>query len=407
MNIRALTGFLDPGWPLDPQHIARLAEGLKSVRTRLRDAGYQIQTLRLATPPPVELETPVPIKDRLDFAKQLEAECFVQGIDYSAVGPALPSEREGFEVIPNILRATEAVFCSGIFAEPEAGLSLSAAAACAKVIKRTSVISPDGFANLRFAALANVASGSPFFPAAYHRGGPPALAIAIEAAELAVDAFKDGGSLSTVGRLFTETVEGHAGVIARLARSVATDFELRFLGLDFSLAPFPEQARSLGTALENFGVASVGLAGSVAAASFLADCLDRAQFPRTGFCGLFFPVLEDAVLASRNQEGLISLADLLLYSTVCGTGLDTVPLAGDTREQSLQALLVDIGALALRHDKQLTARLMPIPGKEAGEKIQFSFPYFADSCVMELKSSALGGLLGGEGNLTIQPRGTL
>jgi hypothetical protein len=112
-------------------------------------------------------------------------------------------------------------------------------------------------------------------------------------------------------------------------------------------------------------------------------------------------------LASRNQEGLISLADLLLYSTVCGTGLDTVPLAGDTREQSLQALLVDIGALALRHDKQLTARLMPIPGKEAGEKIQFSFPYFADSCVMELKSSALGGLLGGEGNLTIQPRGTL
>jgi uncharacterized protein (UPF0210 family) len=83
----------------------------------------------------------------------------------------------------------------------------------------------------------------------------------------------------------------------------------------------------------------------------------------------------------------------LLYSTICGTGLDTVPLAGDTTSEQLVPLLLDLSALALRLNKPLTARLMPVPGKKAGDATTFSFGFFANSEVMRLESESLIGAL--------------
>src|SRR3990172_7042876 len=171
MNIRALTGFVDPGWPLEARRIADLAACLRTAKARLEEAGYPVQTLRLATPPPAEMNRPVRPADRPEAARQLEAECFVHGLDYACLGPALLEEPDGLAAIPEILGAIENVFTSAIFCDPEAGLSLPAARGCAQVIHDVSRLSPDGFANLRFAALANVPPGTPFFPAAYHRGG--------------------------------------------------------------------------------------------------------------------------------------------------------------------------------------------------------------------------------------------
>jgi hypothetical protein len=94
----------------------------------------------------------------------------------------------------------------------------------------------------------------------------------------------------------------------------------------------------------------------------------------------------------------------LLYATLCGTGLDTIPLPGDVNPGAMASLLIDLGALALRHSKPLTARLMPIPGKNAGDEIHFDFPYLTDSRVMNLPAESLEGLLGGSGVLDIGPR---
>jgi uncharacterized protein (UPF0210 family) len=101
------------------------------------------------------------------------------------------------------------------------------------------------------------------------------------------------------------------------------------------------------------------------------------------------PVLEDSVLARRAAEGTLTIKDALLYSAVCGTGLDTIPLPGDTTSEQLVPLLLDLSALALRLDKPLTARLMPIPGKKAGDETNFDFAFFAQSKVMALDSEAL------------------
>lgn len=404
MNVRAITGFLDPGWPLKPKRIEALADGLKEIRQALAQSGYQVQTLRIATPPPSQMSKPVPPIDRPVLASQIEAECFVHGIDYANLGPALPEEPQGYQVLPEVLAATETIFCSGIFADSRVGLSPPAARACAEVIQRTSTISPDGFTNLRFAALANVPPGTPFFPAAYHRGGPAEVALALEAADLVNDSLREVSALVTVRRRLISMIEAHAAALTRLTEPIALQHEVRFAGIDFSLAPYPEPARSLGTALEALGAPAMGLPGSVAALAFVADCLEQAQLQRAGFCGLLLPVLEDSALAARAAEGHLSLTMLMLLSTVCGTGLDTIPLPGDTDLESLSAVLMDLGALALRQNKPLTARLMPIPGKDAGDEVAFDFPYFASSRVMALNAQPLGDLLAAAGVIELGPK---
>ena len=101
------------------------------------------------------------------------------------------------------------------------------------------------------------------------------------------------------------------------------------------------------------------------------------------------PVLEDSTLANRAERGLLKINDLLLYSAVCGTGLDTIPLPGEVTPEQIAAILLDLAALALRLDKPLTARLMPIPGKQAGELTSFDFEYFANSRVLALSTQPL------------------
>ena len=73
---------------------------------------------------------------------------------------------------------------------------------------------------------------------------------------------------------------------------------------------------------------------------------------------------------------------------MCGTGLDCVPLTGDITEQELFYILLDICTISLRLNKPLTARLMPIPGKEAGDDVEFDFEYFAPSKIMNIRRLA-------------------
>jgi uncharacterized protein (UPF0210 family) len=67
-------------------------------------------------------------------------------------------------------------------------------------------------------------------------------------------------------------------------------------------------------------------------------------------------------------------------------------------------LLLDLCALALRLDKPLTARLMPIPGKKAGDETNFDFAFFAPSKVMGLESELLNGPFGGNESFLLLSR---
>jgi len=400
MKIRSLTYFCNPGWPFKSAVIARAGDFLKQARKIYQQNGYTVATIRLATPPfPRLLKGKLGDASRL--AQDLEEAVMGAGIDYLSLGPSLPGSPDAYELIPDMLAATRSTFFGGIMA---AGgkLFFQAVHACAEVIVRAAVITPDGFSNLRFAALANVPSGSPFFPAAYWKTGPAAFGIATEAADLAVSAFSESQTLGEASRKLTNSIEAHASLLTRIARTAPLS-KCSFHGIDFSLAPFPGEACSIGTALERLGVPCTGLHGSLTAAAVLTEAIDRARFTHKGFSGIMLPVLEDSVLARRASEGILSIKDLLLYSSVCGTGLDTVPLPGDVTADQISPLLGDLSALALRLDKPLTARLMPIPGKKAGDRTEFDFAYFANSRVMALEARPLSGLLYSPESLDLNP----
>ncbi len=243
--------------------------------------------------------------------------------------------------------------------------------------------------------MANVRPGGPFFPASYHDSDQPTFALAIECADEAVAAFENAKTIEEGRKTLVETLEMHGHKLATAAEPLKYQFTIKFGGIDFSLAPFPQEARSLGAAMERIGVPQVGLHGSLTAAAILTESIDRADFPRAGFCGLMMPVLEDNILAQRAAQGALSVKDVLMYSAVCGTGLDTIPLPGDVTVEQISALLLDITSLSLRLNKPLTARLMPIPGKKAGDATNFDFDYFANSQVMALESDGLRKLLAG------------
>lgn len=388
MKIRSITYFCNPKYPLEEKILQRAGKFLAGAKSAYEAAGYEVQTVRLATIPFPKLLGDEHINKLLELTGQIAGIAEGLNIGYVSLGPALPESPRSYELIPDAIFVSKNVFFGGVMADKTRGIHLAAVRACAEVIVKCAPLEPNGFANLQFAALANVPAGAPFFPAAYHDKDKPAFAIATESADLAVSAFENVKSIEDGRNNLVSEIEKHGKKLAKISNSLMSSSP-KFLGIDFSLAPFPDDAHSLGNAVEKMGIPKIGLHGSLAAAAILTETIDRADFPHTGFSGFMQPVLEDSVLAKRAEEGTLTIKDVLLYSAVCGTGLDTIPLPGDTTTEQLVPLLLDLSALALRLDKPLTARLMPIPGKKAGDETNFDFPFFAQSRVMALDSAEL------------------
>jgi uncharacterized protein (UPF0210 family) len=389
MRIRSVTIGANMDYPVGPESVAAWGPFQELARNLFAEAGLEVQTVRLATQPFADILGEEAPTSAVTFARELEAQCQAHGIDYCSIGTvpaARPDANLAYaDIIPEIIRQTETAFTSMLVALPVSGINLDAITKAAEIIADVAHTTPNGFGNLRFAVLANCGPGSPFFPAAYHQRAEPSFSIATEAADLAVDAFTQATTLEQAHENLRMAIEERSRVIQVVCRTLGAEFGSSFGGIDFSLAPYPEIALSIGHALEKLGVEAFGTSSTLFAVAFTTRVIREAQFPRCGFSGLFLPVLEDSILAQRGGEGLYTLDSLLLYSAVCGTGLDTIPLPGDVSVEELASILLDVATLALVADKPLTARLMPIPGKTAGDVTDFDFPYFANGRILEMR----------------------
>lgn len=389
MRIRSVTLGTDVDYPLSTAHFASFEAFQREARVRFAEEGLEVQTVRLATQP-----FPSVLEDHgagagVAFARALESACKAHEIDYCSIGPVMAArpadserDRAFIAAVPEIIEETEGTFVTILAAHRRWGINLEATWAAAESVVEIGRATPGGFGNLRLAVLANCEPGSPFFPVSYHGGGPTRFSVATEAADLAVKAISGAENLRDAANKLRCVIEQAARTIEEVCEGLARASGFVFGGIDFSLAPFPERKRSVGEAIEQLGVERFGSSGTLFAVAFLKQAIESASFRRCGFSGVMLPVLEDTVLAQRSMGGAFSLDSLLLYSTVCGTGLDTIPLPGDVSVEEVAAVLLDMETLALVADKPLTARLMPIPGKKAGDVTAFDFEYFADGKVM-------------------------
>ncbi len=401
MKIRSITVFANAPVPLTVVGwLSPLGAFIKAAVQAYTEAGFEVQTTRLALNVFPLLRRSAGLVDPLDFAVAMESAAREYGFTYVALGPA---EGEIGSYLPAILAATQSVFATMHLINPHNDLIDGMAVRQAAQVIRAAAQIDNGFGNLRFAALANVRPGTPFFPAAYHDGGTPAFALATEAADLAVAA-SQAADLAEAQVHLCRAIEVAAARLTTVAERLSTTHGLRFGGIDFSLAPFPTPLCSIGAALEGLTARPLGAPGTLTAAATLTAAIGQARFPHVGFCGLMLPVLEDAVLARRAAEGRLHIGELLQWSAVCGTGLDTVPLPGAVSEAALARLLFDVAALAVRLHKPLTARLMPLPGKTVGDAVHFDFAFFADGGVLSPGEEGDAGLLDRTVELQLHPQ---
>ena len=387
MLIRTITlGIADPH-PLNPEAIQQAATILQRASARYAEAGYEVQTVRLSTRPIFD-----DLADRspaalVDYTQGLQRVLDDAGMGFCSLGtaqaarPDFPLER--IELIADLLGPTGALNATVQLATAEDGVRAEAALPAARVMRRLAYETAEGFGNFRFAVLACVGPGSPFFPSAYH-AGPASLSLGLQGAGVvagALRAYKNSApiDLNKIAELVRAALIEQASPVVTLGQALAREYGLAFGGIDLSPAPMGDD--SIVTALELCGYGPIGSPGTVAVAAALTSALKNTGLPTCGYCGLMLPVLEDAVLGRRWEEGLVNTHQLLLYSAVCGTGLDTVPLPGDMEAEVIAYLLLDVASLALRLHKPLSARLFPVPGKQAGERTEFSSPYLTNTLV--------------------------
>jgi uncharacterized protein len=398
MKIRSLTSFvtMQKETGLSEEGWEQLLSFTKKAEEIFTASGDKPQSYRLASNPFTHY-LPLPdVEAALDRVSMIEKNMIEAGYDYLSIGPASAEEPEAISFIGEAIAATDHVFASAhLDLRDQSGVSLKAVRKAAQLIKQLSLVESNGFGNLYFAALANVPGNIPFFPAGYAdlQDSPGAFALAMESADLAVGAFSEARDIHEAFSFYQRAIEKAAHRLEQVAMELSDATGMYFLGFDFTPAPFVEIERSIGTAIERLSHVPVGDIGSLAAIGMLLSALDQAKFKRSGFNGLMLPVLEDAVLARRSSEYTLTIKDLFLFSTVCGTGLDTVPLPGDISEDQLFAILLDLAVLSKRLGKPLTARLMPIPGKAAGEVTDFDFPFFTNARIMPVPGTGIHGML--------------
>lgn len=389
-TIRTITIGIPEPHPLSEDTIARAAAFLGQARAEAEAAGYEVQTVRIATRPLLMDMAGADDAAVLRYADGLQSCCDTNEIGFLSLGPA-PADDPAFSLarialLPRILMGREALNATVQLATVERGVRDEAALPTALAMRELGGRS-SGDANFRFAALACCEPGGPFFPQAFHLAPEWVVTVGMQTAGTltqALEAQKGDEQpslrLSIVTETIRQTLEATARPVVELTSRVTAGAGFTFGGID--LSPAPMGGESIADAIEAVGLGAFGEPGTLAVASAFTAGIKSTTLPVCGYCGLMLPVLEDATIGERCAEGDISVTSLLAYSAVCGTGLDTVPISHETEPERVAALLLDVASLAVRLRKPLSARLFLVPDGSAGDMTNFASPYLTNTRIL-------------------------
>ena len=379
MKIRTITIGFPYQKNMKYDDFIRMANILKAIKKRYQQEHYDVQTIRMSTQPFMLYAKTKP--EILSEVRRLAQLMHEKGIDYFNIGPT--DQMDHIVWIPEILSSSSIVFCTAHICNQQT-IFYNHIKKVSEIIKKNALIEPQGFTNLRFASLCNIKPCTPFYPASYHHQSPPSFGIGLENSDLVYQVFKNNRSFEDaqvqLRRIFLETYRP----IESIAEKVSKEYNIGYDGIDTSISTSVHKQESIAYAYEHLLKGyRFGHPATLMISKIITDTIRQLPIKKTGYCGLMLPVLEDYGLSVRNMEGCFSITDLLLYSSVCGTGLDTIPLPGDCTLKEIQHILLDVATLSIKLQKPLSARLMPIPGKKVGDMTEFSFPYFRNSTIMD------------------------
>ena len=381
-RIRTITAGVEIASATNLGALGAAREFLALARSRFAES-YEVQTTRIATQSLPRYLPSWMSTQGLEAVQELDRLASDAGVVLS-VGPVLTEDGDvpGFASwATDLVQSTAATSFSSFVATPEHGLHHKAVRAAAEAVSAIAHGTPGGEGNFRYCATAFCPPGTPFFPAAYH-AGPRAFSIGLESPRLLLAALEGTTTQAEAERSMRSRLNAALRPLEALAEKISHETGWRYLGIDTS--PAPGLDASIGQVIETLTAAPFGSPSTLSACSTITSVLQGLDAKTCGYSGLMLPVLEDKVLADRAGEGRYGVSELLLYSSVCGTGLDVVPLAGDAPVSALADTIEDVAALAARYQKPLSARLFPVPGKGVGEVVDFDNPYLTRCKVMAL-----------------------
>jgi uncharacterized protein (UPF0210 family) len=375
------------------ERLLRFASRLRAVcRDVEGQYGIPIVNRRIAVSPIAMLAAGHGSDGYLALARALDAVAEEVGVDLVGGYTALvqkgwtEGDRRLIETMPEVLSTTQRVCASVNVGTTAAGINMDAILALGHVLKETAerTRGHDGFGCAKLVVFANAPTDNPFMAGAFHGVGEPDCVINIGVSGPGVvkaaleDLITHSPHRPTLGEV-AEEIKSTAFRVTRvgelIGREVAARLGVAFGIVDLSLAPTPQVGDSVGEILQAMGVVRIGAPGSTAALALLNDAVKKggsfASSSVGGLSGAFVAVSEDAALAKAVEDGDLTLAKLEAMTAVCSVGLDMIAVPGDTDAETLAALIADEVAIGVVNHKTTAVRVIPVPGKAAGERAVF------------------------------------
>ncbi|WP_445733096.1 DUF711 family protein [Mariniflexile sp.] len=355
---------------------------LEKAKNSYISKGYEVQDIRISTQNLHELVIDTPTEHTLQQLKEIDKIVVKNSISLS-IGELISGnqyDEKLTEWTVKLIKETSNINFSVPISSERLGIHNKTIKTAAEICVALSKNSKGGEANFRFTASANCPDGIPFFPAAYHKG-KNSFAIGLEYPNLITKVFEKSDWENAEVNLKNE-LNNQFKPIELIGQTLQTS-DWNYDGIDTS--PAPGLDASIGQAIETLTGKPFGSPTTLSACAIITKVIKNLDVKSCGYSGLMLPIIEDTVLAKRAMEGNYTVEELLLFSSVSGTGLDVIPVAGDISKETIEGIYRDVASLSIKYfNKALSARLFPIPEKNAGDIVDFDNPYLTSSVVMKL-----------------------
>ncbi|SRR6266498_4886812 len=381
-RVRTITAGVTLNSLTDTATFNAAIEFLKKAKQQFITEGYEVQTLRISTQNLYNYLNQYSYDDALPLLLRFDKIAQRNNIVLS-IGQILPADKYQTGIanwVEKLIQTTTTISFSLPISSHEMGIHFNSIKAASEIIAAISK-SNGGENCFRFTASANCPAGIPFFPAAFHEG-KNSFAVGLESANLLTEAFKQNNNPANARQTLKSLLEKNLLPVQDIAENISKSLNWQYDGIDAS--PAPGLDASIGQAIETYSKQPFGNPATLSACALITDVLKTLDIKKCGYSGLMLPIIEDKVLAKRALEKRFTMQELLLFSSVSGTGLDVVPIPGNTAKQVIENILTDVAALSLKYtSKALSVRLFLIPGKKAGDIVKFENPYLTSSIVMK------------------------
>ena len=368
--------------------ITRCAEKLVRTGEEIeREFGIPIVNKRISVTPMALVAAASETEDYVPFAAALDAAAKSTGVNFIGGFSALvqkgmtEADRKLIAAIPEALATTELVCSSVNVGSTKAGINMDAVALMGQTIKRTAELTAahGGFGCAKLVVFCNAVEDNPFMAGAFHGVGEPEKVINVGVSGPGVVHHALKAVKGQPFDIVAETVKKTAFRITRMGQLVAQEASRRldtpFGIVDLSLAPTPAVGDSVARILEEMGLEVCGTHGTTAALALLNDAVKKggvmASSSVGGLSGAFIPVSEDEGMIAAAASGALTIDKLEAMTCVCSVGLDMIAVPGDTRAETISAIIADEAAIGMVNSKTTAVRLIPAPNCKVGDTVEF------------------------------------